>query len=77
MKLRLEPYQDQLTEWPKEGQHIMAQYDENKIVVYQSYRPETGNFAVENHYFGGDFSLNRMTWKTKFFMDDVSQWLGN
>ena len=40
----------------------MAQYDEEKIIVYQSYRPEIGNFAVKNQYFGGAFSLDRMTW---------------
>ncbi len=61
-KLKLESYQDQLSRWPKEGHHIMAQYDDEKIVVYQSYRPEIGNFAFKNQYFGGAFSLGRMTW---------------
>ena len=40
----------------------MAQYDDEKIIVYQSYRPEIGDFAVQNQYFGGAFSLDRMTW---------------
>lgn len=51
-----------LKDWPSSGQHIMAQYDDDKIYVYQSYRPEIGNFAVKNQFFGGAFSLNRMTW---------------
>jgi hypothetical protein len=43
------------------GYHIMAQYDDEKIIVYQSYK-RIGDFAVKNQYFGGDFSLERMTW---------------
>lgn len=62
MKLHIKPYIEQLTEWPKTGHHIMAQFDNDKIVVYQSYRPEIGNFASHNQYFGGAFSLTRMTW---------------
>ena len=62
MKLNIKPYKKQIVEWPKTGHHIMAQYDNEKIIVYQSYRAEIGNFAVKNQYFGGAFSLNRMTW---------------
>lgn len=60
MKLKL--YKEQIKEWPQTGHHIMAQYDDNKIIVYQSYRPEIGHFAAKHQYFGGAFSLNRMTW---------------
>jgi hypothetical protein len=62
MKLKLKTYKEQLNDWPNEGHHIMAQYDDDKIIVYQSYRLEIGNFAAQNQYFGGAFSLNRMTW---------------
>ncbi|ANO49545.1 DUF4291 domain-containing protein [Flavobacterium columnare] len=62
MNLQLKKYTEQLQEWPQSGHHIMAQYDEEKIIVYQSYRPEIGNFAVKNQFFGGAFSLDRMTW---------------
>ena len=62
MKLNIKPYIEQQKDWPQIGHHIMAQYDDNEIVVYQSYRPEIGNFAAQNQYFGGAFSLNRMTW---------------
>jgi hypothetical protein len=62
MKLKLKSYQEQLQEWPQEGHHIMAQYDEEKVIVYQSYRPEIGNFAAKHQYFGGAFRLTRMTW---------------
>lgn len=62
MKLKLKKYKEQLQDWPEKGYHIMAQYDEDKIIVYQSYRKEIGNFAIKNQYFGGGFSLERMTW---------------
>ncbi|OUS10521.1 hypothetical protein A9Q93_12820 [Nonlabens dokdonensis] len=62
MKLKLKSYQEQLKEWPQEGHHIMAQYDEEKVIVYQSYRPEIGNFAAKHQYFGGAFKRTRMTW---------------
>ena len=45
----------------------MAQFNHNSIVVYQAFRPSIGNFAVKHGYFGGEFSLNRMSWiKTSF-----------
>jgi len=62
MKLKTKLYKEQIKEWPQKGHHIMAQFDEEKVIVYQSYRPEIGNFAAKNQFFGGAFSLNRMTW---------------
>jgi len=62
MKIELKKYDEQIVEWPKSGYHIMAQYDEEEIIVYQSYRKEIGEFAAKNQYFGGAFSLDRMTW---------------
>lgn len=62
MKLQCKSYIEQLEEWPKTGHHIMAQYDDEKVIVYQSYRPAIGDFAFKNQYFGGPFSLQRMTW---------------
>ncbi|SMP05403.1 DUF4291 domain-containing protein [Chryseobacterium profundimaris] len=62
MKINLKNYKEQLQNWPQDGHHIMAQYDDDKVIVYQSYRKEIGEFAVKNQYFGGAFSLERMTW---------------
>ncbi|EDP96712.1 hypothetical protein KAOT1_16153 [Kordia algicida OT-1] len=62
MKLNIQNYITQNNEWPQNGHHIMAQYDDEKIIVYQSYRPAIGLFAAENQFFGGPFSLERMTW---------------
>lgn len=62
MKIKVKKYKEQLQDWPQKGHHIMAQYDDKKIIVYQSYRKQIGEFAVRNQYFGGSFSLERMTW---------------
>lgn len=63
MKLPTESYLAQKSRWPKAGRHILAQFDDESVVVYQAYRPSIGHFAVENGYFGGkDFSYSRMSW---------------
>jgi len=41
---------------------VLAQYDDDSVVVYQAYRPSIGRFAAEHGYFGGEFSLSRMSW---------------
>ncbi|HEX3271634.1 MAG TPA: DUF4291 domain-containing protein [Ktedonobacterales bacterium] len=60
--LMLESYHDQRARWPAEGRHILAQYDEASVVVYQAYRPAIGHYAAQHGRFGGEFSLNRMSW---------------
>jgi Domain of unknown function (DUF4291) len=62
MKLKIEPYLEQRRRWPASGRHILAQFDDESVVVYQAYRPEIGHFAAEHGYFGGGFSLDRMSW---------------
>ena len=62
MHLITEPYLDQQWHWPASGKHILAQYDETSIVVYQAYRPAIGHFAARHGYFGGEFSFTRMSW---------------
>ena len=62
MTLTTEPYSVQVERWPKQGCHILAQFDAEKVVVYQAYRPEIGRFAAGYGYFGGSFSLTRMSW---------------
>jgi Domain of unknown function (DUF4291) len=62
MRLITEPYLNQVSRWPETGRHILAQYDDQSIVVYQAYRPAIGHFAAINSYFGGEFSFNRMSW---------------
>ncbi|MBA2540749.1 MAG: DUF4291 domain-containing protein [Deltaproteobacteria bacterium] len=60
--LRLELFEAQAARWPASGRHVLAQYDDDTVVVYQAYRPSIGRFAAEHGYFGGEFSLGRMSW---------------
>lgn len=61
-KLVTESYLAQQARWPQAGRHILAQYDDESIIVYQAYRPAIGHFAAQRGYFGGEFSLSRMSW---------------
>jgi len=62
MQLTTMNYHEQTRLWPASGRHILAHYNEESIVVYQAYRPEIGEYAVKHQRFGGEFSLNRMSW---------------
>ena len=63
MPLITTSYTEQKTKSPKIGRYILAQFDEEGVIVYQAYRPEIGHFAATHGYFGGDrFSLTRMSW---------------
>lgn len=62
MPLITESYLAQNARWPQSGRHILAQYDDESIIVYQAYRPAIGHFAARHSYFGGEFSLTRMSW---------------
>ncbi len=62
MNLLTESYLTQAQRWPAAGRHILAQFDETSVVVYQAYRPAIGRFAAEHGYFGGDFKFGRMSW---------------
>ncbi|XP_076108370.1 uncharacterized protein LOC143076467 [Mytilus galloprovincialis] len=54
--------------WPREGKHILAQYDDRSVIVYQAFNPAIAKYAVQNQRFGGEqFSYDRMSWiKTNF-----------
>lgn len=56
------PYLEHVLEIPQKGKHILASYGEETIVVYQAYNQGIGSHAVEQQRFGGEFSMNRMTW---------------
>lgn len=62
MNLLTESYITQLRRWPHGGRHILAQFDEGSVVVYQAYKPSIGHFAARHQYFGGDFQFGRMSW---------------
>src|SRR4051812_4958620 len=62
MNLKTQSYREQEERWPRSGRHILAQFDDETVVVYQAYRPAIGHFAAEHGHFGGAFSLTRMSW---------------
>jgi len=68
MQLHKQPYLLNLHQLPQNGRHIVGQYDDDTIVIYQAYKPSIANFALENQMFGGDFSLDRMSWIKSSFM---------
>ena len=63
-----ERYLEQTPLWPKEGRHILAQFDEETIVVYQAYNAAIGCFAAKHGRLGGDFSYSRMSWVKPNFL---------
>lgn len=65
--LQTEPYLDQTRAWPKQGRHVLAQFDADTVVVYQAYRPAIARHVLTHGTFGGDFLYTRMSWiKTNF-----------
>src|SRR5215213_1537920 len=63
-----EPYLEQVKVWPKSGRHILAQFDAESVVVNQAYRPSIGRYAAEHGRFGGEFSVERMSWVKPNFL---------
>lgn len=68
MNIQVERWNLQNDRWPRTGRHILAQYDSTSVVVYQAYRPEIGRFAAVHGFFGGEFSLSRMSWVKPNFL---------
>lgn len=73
MDLKTIKYSEQVNTWPKDGNHILAQFDNDSIVVYQAYNEQIANALVRNQNFHSSeclkagFKLTRMTWiKTNF-----------
>ncbi|MBS1792691.1 MAG: DUF4291 domain-containing protein [Acidobacteria bacterium] len=62
INLKTIAYDEQQPCWPAGGRHILAQFDDDSIVVYQAFRPAIGRFAAEKGFFGGPFSYDRMSW---------------
>lgn len=61
--LELESYASQRERWPSEGRVILAQYDDEEIVVYQAFHAVTARHAVEHQRLGGPrYSFSRMSW---------------
>jgi hypothetical protein len=72
-RLHIGPYASQTERLPRSGRHILAQFDDDAIVVYQAFQPAIGHWAAERVpqppdvagepcRFGGEFSFARMSW---------------
>jgi hypothetical protein len=48
---------------PQNGNWILGQEIDDTVVVYQAFKPEIAEYAVQNQKFGGNsYSFTRMTW---------------
>ncbi|KAH3757215.1 DUF4291 family protein [Pelomyxa schiedti] len=56
--------QQRETMWPKGGRAVVAQYNDEAILVYQAYCHSIADYAVKNQKFEGcpDWQSTRMTW---------------
>ena len=65
-----EPYEHQARNiWPGRGCHILAQYDEESVVVYQAFNEKIASYVCQHKTFDGcqHYNPKRMTWiKTNF-----------
>src|SRR6185369_123153 len=68
MSLELESYVAQQAHWPAAGRHILAQFDDESVVVYQAYALEIGLYAAKHGRFGPGFSFTRMSWIKPSFL---------
>ena len=68
MNINLKKYKEQKLLWPDSGCQILANYNEDSIVVYQAFSPSIAEYAVRLQRFGcPDYKLTWMTWiKTSF-----------
>ena len=67
------PYLKQVKAWPGVGQHILAHYNDQSIIVYQAYNDSIADAALKANNFHSDtvvkagYNVNRMSWiKTNF-----------
>jgi hypothetical protein len=74
---KVERYSVQKDLWPQSGRHILAQYNDEAILVYQAYNEQIADYAVKNQKLNGPhWSSTRMSWiKTNFlWMMFRSRW---
>ncbi|CAG8746869.1 8427_t:CDS:2 [Acaulospora morrowiae] len=62
--LEIELYNSQTQRWPSSGKHILAQFNDNSIVIYQAFNNSIADYAVKNQKFGGD-DYSWSGWATK------------
>lgn len=57
------PYTQLLAQLPESGKHITGYQEDDRIIVYQAYKPAIADYAVKQQQLGGPgFSYERMSW---------------
>ena len=77
LEFNTESYIKQSQRWPSDGKHILAQYTDDYVIVYQAFNKDIADYAVRNQKFGGNsYKMDRTSWiKTNFlWMMYRSQW---
>ncbi len=68
-RLRLAPYIDQQARWPQRGRVLLAQYDEETVVVYQAQPPAIARYAVQHGRLDAPaFPFERTAWLEMSFL---------
>lgn len=74
-----EVLKDARGQWPRMGQHIVAQFTDDAVLVYQAFNAKIATYAAKHNKFVGcpDYSVGRMTWiKTGFLWMVRGRWTG-
>ena len=67
--LSLHPYDAVRARWPATGNHIIASYTDDAVLVYQAFNDDIADYALARQRFAGcpRYNATRMTWvKTNF-----------
>jgi hypothetical protein len=61
--MKTEKYIEQIKRLPTSGRQLIAQKENDNMIVYQAFNPAIAAYAIANQIFGGEhYSFNRMSW---------------
>jgi hypothetical protein len=61
--MKTEKYIEQIKRLPTSGRQLIAQKEDDNMIVYQAFNPAIAAYAIANQKFGGDhYSFTRMSW---------------
>ena len=61
--MKFELYVQQLQDWPVTGKHLLCNFDQHSVIVYQAFKSQTASYAVQHQHFGGPtYNFTRMSW---------------
>lgn len=67
--LQLESYEEHERHLPAVGKFVIAQFDQESIIVYQAFNDAIAGYAIAHQRFGGDaYDFGRMTWLKPSFL---------